>query len=553
MFSSFHAFAVDPPQGGQTGVDIQQRQDEQQRRVRAQANERPDELQATRSNSSIDLATLTRDKPCFQINEVHLSGNAFDWLPRFLAPVRGQCIGKSALKQIQDAANNELIRRGYITSRVLMPQQNLGAGLLTLQVVPGRVGQIRVDSSVASAIGTSRPVIPTHPGEIYNQRDIDQAIESIRRLAGQADTSVDLVPGNEAGVTDIVVKPAPAKRWHVTLGADNYGMNTTGRTELNGSLTIDSPFFLYDQLTLSGNTSAHYAGRDRGAHSDSLNWNIPVGYASLFASASQSHYVQTSPGFGEPLINTGDTTEVDSGFSFVPFRNASTRTGVSVSIFHKMTTAELNGEALNVQHRDVTGFEFDLSATHYMGRAVLSGSIGWRGTLGGLTKDPGLVLDDPAWDGRERMWVGNLQLSTPVAGLPIQYVGSMNFQRANSRLVPNDDFVIGTPYSVRGFDGQYTLAAESGWAWRNELNTSLWNQQPFVALDAGRVYGPNTRYLTGTELIGTALGVRGRLPWGSGTWLGAFNYQISAGWALKRPDAMPGGHPNVMAQLSADL
>lgn len=121
------------------GPQIQRLQQRQVEAAKA-ANPRPDVLTPDPGGSATpDLTRLPTDTPCFRIDELVVHGNAFDWLPRALQPVAGQCVGKSALKHIQDTANNALIARGYVTSRVLIPPQSLESGVLTLDVVPGRV------------------------------------------------------------------------------------------------------------------------------------------------------------------------------------------------------------------------------------------------------------------------------------------------------------------------------------------------------------------------------------------------------------------------------
>src|SRR5262249_10179698 len=157
----------------------------------------------------IDLSSLPSETPCFPVHTVALRGapgeagsaHPFVWLARQLEAASGQCIGKSAIADIQIAANTALIERGYITSRVLVPEQNLAGGVLTLDVIPGRVSGVR-----GSAIGWSRAVLPFYPGAVYNQRDIDQALESVRRLPGQADTVLDVEPGDAPGESVIVIK-----------------------------------------------------------------------------------------------------------------------------------------------------------------------------------------------------------------------------------------------------------------------------------------------------------------------------------------------------------
>lgn len=320
---------VSPP-----GIEAQRRQDEQRQQIEDRANDRPSVLAGAPPLRAIDLHSLPAETPCFPVRELHLLHNPFGWLEAQLQPVMGACIGKSAVRIIQEAANNALIERGYITSRVLMPEQNLASGVLNMEVVAGHVSAVRT-AAQSDEIGWSRTVLPAYPGAIYNQRDIDQALESVRRLGGQADTAFDIQPGTSLGESVLLVKPAAnpltSKRWHATIGADNYGIDSTGRYDLNGSFTFDSPLHLYDQLTLSGSTNADFTDHQKASRSGSVNWNVPLGYASFFVNASTSRYLQTVAGYMEPQQYRGDSAEVNAGMSYVPYRSASARTSCKPS------------------------------------------------------------------------------------------------------------------------------------------------------------------------------------------------------------------------------
>ncbi|MGA7817290.1 POTRA domain-containing protein [Caballeronia sp.] len=116
-------FAQMPP----PGIDAQRRQDEQRQQTEERANERPSVLTEAPPVRAIDLTSLPAETPCFPVHALHLLHNPFSWLDAQLRPVIGACVGKRAVQIIQEAVNNALIERGYITSRVLIPEQSLAS------------------------------------------------------------------------------------------------------------------------------------------------------------------------------------------------------------------------------------------------------------------------------------------------------------------------------------------------------------------------------------------------------------------------------------------
>ena len=519
-------------------LEIERRQQQEIEAQRARAQQRPDVLTPEAAPDASGGLRLPTEDPCFLIERVQWEApEPPSGLRRAAEAVQGQCVGIQGLQQLQKYLGERLIDDGYITTRVLVPEQTLAEGTLTLRYVPGKIGAIRDEGTP----GWWRTVLPTGPGGAVNQRDLDQALENIRRLPGQADASIDLVPGAHLGESDIQIKPGTGKRWHAYVGADNAGMDTTGKNQINAGLTLDSPLFLYDQLSASWNSNADMGNSQAGARAASINYSVPVGYWSFFAGASRSHYRQTVAGFDEPIVFGGTSKQIEAGVAVVPYRGASYKGTASFKMLRKRANSTLNDIDIEVQRRDVVGYEFAYGHRHYVGRAAFDIGGGVRGVLPNLSNNVGYVFGDPDWNGRTLILSGNAGLYLPftVGGQQMAYQGVWQIQHAKTPLVPADYFTIGNRYAVRGFDGQMTLAAEDGWSLRNDVSLNLdgaglAGQQLYTGLDIGRVSGPSSDYLTSRTLVGAVAGLRGRIPMPYVT----ASYDLSAGWPLKKPEVL---------------
>ncbi|MNK97256.1 Hemolysin transporter protein ShlB precursor [compost metagenome] len=364
----------------------------------------------------------------------------------------------------------------------------------------------------------------------------------MRRLGSQADAVIDIAPGPQPGDSDIIVRPGTGKRWHGYLGGDNGGMDTVGKYQLNAGLTLDSPLFLYDQLSVSWNSNAHWRDAESHTRAASINYSIPFGYWAFFAGASRSTYRQTVAGFEEPILYGGTTKQIQAGVSVVPYRGTAYKGNLAFTLLRKRTESTLNDIPIDVQRRDVTGYEISYGHRHYVGQAVLDIGGGVRGTLPQFSDQPGYVYGDPDWNGRSTILTANAGLYLPfkVAEQPFAYQANWQIQHAKTAIVPADYFTIGNRYAVRGFDGQVTLAAEDGWTLRNDLSldlervTGVPGQQLYTGVDVGRVGGPSAAYLSGRTLVGAVAGLRGRfsLPYINAS------YDLSAGWPLKKPESL---------------
>lgn len=159
----------------------QQLQDELEHRQRQamQALEAQVDAQARPTATDLGHLPLPEDeRPCFPIQQVDITGMEGTQVPSALwrglsralahyqdsgtgrpmpdAP-QGRCLGAQGINILLARAQNHLIDRGYITSRVLAPAQDLKAGQLTLNVIPGHVAALRA-AEPGSGSTTSGPV-----------------------------------------------------------------------------------------------------------------------------------------------------------------------------------------------------------------------------------------------------------------------------------------------------------------------------------------------------------------------------------------------------------
>jgi hemolysin activation/secretion protein len=503
-----------------------------------------------------DLAHLPTETPCFEIRKIELDGNPFDWLASLLQPVAGQCVGPNGLKIIQDAAANALIQRGYITARVQIPPQSLNDGTLTLQVAPGRVGEIRTDDTNHAAAGWLPAALPTHGDALLDQRDIDQALENLRRLPSQADASFDIVPGAQPGQSDVVLHPGTGRRWHAAIGYDNAGLDATGKNRVSGSFTFDSPLHLYDQVQVSGTVNANAAAKDQGNDFAAVSYSVPLGYAMLSFDASRSHYLQTSATVFGPIEYSGIQKNAGVKLSGVVQRSTHSRTEVRARLFRAINDNYFADIPIDVQSRDIYGYELGVSHRHYFGNVQVDAAAGWRASLPGISRNTGYAVSDSPFTGHTEVETASLSVLAPfrIGSQPFSYQFGWSMQNARTPLWAPDYFMIGTRYAVRGFDQQTTLAAESGWAVSNELDwyvpTSVGVQALYTGIDAGRVRGPTAPYLAGNTLVGMVAGIKGTLA-PKNVFGTTVNYDVSVGWPLYKPSGFPNRSPTMLVQVSA--
>lgn len=180
------------------------------------------------------------ESPCFAISRLEWkNAEAFAWLVRAVQ-VQDVCIGSEGITRLRDHLRYLLIERGYVTTQVLIGQQDLRAGKLEIELLPGRIGSI---AETGDAPGRRQMAMPMAEGDVLNLRDLDQTLENIRTVAGDASVRMVLEPGKEFGQTDLAIHHAPeVRRWRAIVTADNSGIDATGKNQLGGVLVVDSPW-----------------------------------------------------------------------------------------------------------------------------------------------------------------------------------------------------------------------------------------------------------------------------------------------------------------------
>ncbi|TJZ64608.1 ShlB/FhaC/HecB family hemolysin secretion/activation protein [Chitiniphilus eburneus] len=487
---------------------------------------------------SIEDFLAPQEAPCFRIEHLVFEEAAgFSWLEKKARQALGQCLGGQGLHALQDWLNRALLARGYVVSRVVVPEQSIQDGQLRLILMPGRISRIREEGQGAGWLAL---MLPFKVGDVVRQQDLDQAIEQLRRLPGhQAEMS--LVPGEQPGDTEIVIKHTPGQRWHALFSLDNSGSQSTGKQQAALSASLDSPFHLYDVLNLSLSRDAHWHRLDYGSDSAALNWSVPLGYSVLSMSVNRSRYHQTVAGYSSDLVYAGRSFGYDIGLSRVVYRDSNNRIALDGKLWRRTSHSEIDEVEIDVQARDMVGYEAGLGVRHYLGTSVLDGRVGLKGSLPTHSKEPGEMAGEPEWDGRYQLVSADFSFTAPfqVGALPMRYDTSLRGQLSRTALLPSYEWLsIGNRYSVRGFDGEVTLAGEDGAYWQNTLSVPyppIPGAEVYLGLDYGYVGGRQADdFLLGNDLAGWVVGMRGSAK--------AFRYEFSLGGPVAKPEGFGSSH-----------
>ena len=443
----------------------------------------------------------------------------------------GRCVGVKGISVLADRARNALIARGFITSRIEAPVQNLNDGRLLLRVVIGRANSVEKMGDGLS----DWQLAPIEIGGPLQLRDIEQSLENLRRNPSvQAD--FQLRPGAQADTSDIVLDYAQNRPLRVNFGVDDSGSTTTGKLLGQATLSWDNPLGLSDLMYFS---SGHdVGGRDaglRGSDSQTLHYSVPWGYWLAGITVSQSDYRQTIEGAFQSYLYSGQTQSQEVQLSKVVQRDANGKTTLQIKGFSKRSLNFIDDTEVLVQRRQTAGWEASLQHQQRFGNMSGDVNLSFKQGTGAFGAMP--APEEPFGEGTSLMQIGavviNLQWPLPLPGT-LTATHHLRVQLNKTPLVPQDRMCLGGRYSVRGFDGIQSLCGDRGYLTRNELNWTLnEHSSAYIALDGGQVGGRSTHDLPSKFLSGYAIGIRGQGRIGNDVLL---NLDAFVGQPLSKPE-----------------
>jgi hemolysin activation/secretion protein len=552
---SFHGWstnfvqAITPAEQEESNRRMQQ--EELRHRTQQEAEDRRNREQAkdTFLQSEINPVetTLPVEELSFFIHTLTLEGervDQFPWLQHMLHSYQNQKIGKDGINLIVKRLTNALITRGYTTTRIVIPEQDLFSGVLRMKIIPGIIRKMCFTNP--GIRGNWYTAFPTRPGNILNLRDIEQGLEQIKKVPSQ-DADVQIVPGDKPGESDVNITLTSSSPFRMTFSLDDSGTKSTGRIQASTALSLDNLLGINDLFYISFNKDAQQEENQYGTRGNNYQFSFPYGYWTFTLAGSSYHYHQTIQGANQTFLSSGESDNTEFRIQRIIHRDQQSKTSVQFGIIKKHSKSFIADTEIKSQHKNVTANEIGISHRHYYGKTVLDVKLDHRRGVPWFNAQSEAVGDeDPTT--RYKLWTLDTTVTTPMKIGNVEGKYSFNFygQSTKNVLYTADYFSIGNRYTVRGFDGEQTLSAENGWFIRNEWSMPVvQGKEAYIGVDYGQVSGAGTQGLLGKKLGGAALGIRGNE--------GGIYYDIFTSWPIYKPEGYQTSPYSLGFQLSYQL
>jgi hemolysin activation/secretion protein len=403
--------------------------------------------------------TLPPSAP-FLVNTIELSGNAaFDTptLHALVAQTEGTSMTLAQLGQVAARITDYYRGHGYPLARAIIPAQTIQAGVVRIEIIEARYGQISLDnhSRVIDPL-LQATLSPLQSGQTISDAPLNHALLLLADVPGVA-VIATLKPGEAVGTSDLQVSadPTPAVTGNVAL--DNDGNRYTGRARLGGTVSLIDPAHLGDTLSLTGLTSSDmdYGSLTYEALLDGAGTRLGGSYSAL-------RYV-----LGDTLapLDGHGSAEVESLWIKHPFlRTVDANLYGQIQYDHKQLDDAIGASALHTdRHLDdgTASVAGDLRDSLLTG-GINTWSLGWTSGRLGFDNANAQLADAATADtqGRFSLWNANFSRLQHLSASNAVYV-TIAGQWSNANLDPAEKMVAGGAYTVRAYD-MGALSGDSG-------------------------------------------------------------------------------------------
>ena len=419
------------------------------------------------------------------VTKWQIEGNTVIDTERLLAILAQHTGPEMTIQKIQEAAAQ--VQQAYEADgwlvRVLLPKQDVTDGVVRLQLIEGRMGDVVMQADGGSRVAPDRvkAVVGASlvKGDLLNTRGANRGLLLADDLSGVS-VSGQLKSGRAEGSTDIVVRTSPEPALVYDAFLDNGNARSVGEYRALASVLWSSPGGFGESYAVQGLVS-------EGAAYLRLGAGAPIGHSGLkggVAFSRMDYKVVTADENGQVpgIKGSAQTVSVDLAYPWLRSRtqNLYLTSGMErrsyESRFDDVAQASYHVNALQV---GVSGNHFD----NWGGAASNAYSLTWH--IGQVRSDRVTVNNDVAGSFKKLRWSFSRQQAL-IKGLTLS--ASVHGQTTGSKpLDSSENMSLGGPGGVRAYpvgeaSGPQGMLAnvELRWALSSE-----WFITPFY--DHGRV------------------------------------------------------------------
>ena len=390
---------------------------------------------------------------------------------------------------------------GYPAAAAYLPPQTNADGALTIRILAGRYGNIRIENSAAVDDGQIRCLAHAlHTGAPIEGRRLEKALYNIAALSGVEAAGL-LSPGAAFGTSDLTIRVKDGKRQSIVLYSENYGSRTSGRYRYGVQMGFSNLTHCGDRLSIGAMMS------NGDLRNYSLTYTRPVGVdgsmlglgvsrmdyelSGTFRRLGAQGHADTVSLFGTtPLLRTSrDSLSITYGWDSRKLKDEYKNVGMTLEKHSNAVHIGVRGE-MNRPHTHLT---YDLT--------------GYHGTIASDSRPAEIQMRRAGTEGSFTKGVLNLGVRQDLGGR-FHLNMRAQMQAAGDNLDSSEEIYLGGASGVRAYP-QGEVSGDSGYLASAELvyRTGIPHLDLSTYYDSGHVVYAHDGADGGATLRGWGIGV----------------------------------------------
>ncbi len=405
--------------------------------------------------------------------------------------------------------------QGYHIVRVFVPEGGYKNGVLTIEILEGKLGDIKVKGAKRYSDADLVAVVSDYlsKGKIFKLSDAEVPLTLLNTYPA-LELSSTLSPGTKTGTTDMTLVAKEKSILSGSLELNNFGSEDSGEYRFIPYMVVRSPFGWGDQLS----AYAAIAIDEPDSWSYQLDYRVPV---SRFGTSALLYFGQGNNAVGnefEILDINGDSYSWGVGVSHLQVFSAYTQLTWELAF----DAQDVSQDVLGVRTLDDSIRKLRLSVnldhSDMSGRTIASLAIhqGLGEMLGGMDNDS--AFSSRSFAGANNEFTKFVLGAVRVQRLSENFSAIINFtgQYSTDPLLSSEQMYLGGANSVRG-QAYSAASGDDGFLLNAELRYSIFESAPSLQLaafyDMGMVHTkePFPGQDTWETAMGAGVGVRSEI------------------------------------------
>lgn len=419
--------------------------------------------------------------PTILVKRIVVEGvTAFDssTIAKLVSPYENKVVSSADLQSLRAILTKLYVINGYVSSGVLLPDQQVKDGVVTYRAVEGKLSRVELDRASTLRAGYVAPRVYQQVQSPLNIADVQHALRNLQQDPNVRRLDARLLPGQTPGESVLALAIDDAPRFRFGLGADNHRSSSTGADRATAFASIRNLTGYGEELQVS-------AAISDGADEGSVLLSVPFTSrdATLTAYYSRSDATVIEERFADldiesdsktwgvtasiPLIGPGDD-RLSLALGFEANESLSSLLGVPFSFSpgaqdgESRTSVGIAGlDWLSRRERFVVG----LRATYMQGLDVLDATVF-------EPQNPLELLMNPTGADGEYQLVQLTGVYMHRLGERVQLASRMTAQLSQDPLMSLSKLAIGGYNTVRGYP-ENLLVRDNGVAATIELQVPM--------------------------------------------------------------------------------